>query len=79
MTGNYSDYTLLHTDNPFEECKELFWGTLGTDEVLSKNFLEYLRDLMRRIDAGEEKLIPVNFKELLSIEKMLEDLDDGDV
>lgn len=79
MTNNYNDYTILHTEDPFEECKEWFWATLGADEVLSKDFLEYLRELMRRIDTGEEKLIPVNFEKLLSIEKMLEGLEDGDV
>jgi hypothetical protein len=76
MTGNYTNYALLKDDDPETECREWFWASLGEDEVLSKEFLEHLEELIRRIDSGEEKLI--------SIDDLLKNLDeqelsDGDV
>jgi hypothetical protein len=60
MTDNFKDYSLLHTDDPFQECYEWFWVSLGEDEVYPKEFLEYLMEMCDRIDRGEEKLIPLD-------------------
>lgn len=79
MTGNYGDYTLLHTDDPFEECRGWFWEALGADEVLPKSFLEYLIELMRKIDAGEEKLVEMNLERLADLIEILEVNEYGDV
>jgi hypothetical protein len=60
MTDNFKDYTLLHTDDPFTECYEWFWVSLGEDECYPKFFLEDLMEMCDRIDRGEEKLIPLD-------------------
>jgi hypothetical protein len=60
MTGNYKDYALMWYDDPYEECVSWFWGSLGEDETLPKAFLEHLREMVDRIDRGEEKLIPLD-------------------
>jgi hypothetical protein len=60
MTDNFKDYSLLHTDDPFQECYEWFWVSLGEDEVYPKEFLEYLMEMCDRIDRGEEELIPLD-------------------
>jgi len=74
MIGNYADYALLKNDDPFEECRDWFWATLGADEVLPKAFLESLQELIRRVDAGEVKMIPFD-----DYSDLLEDFGDGDV
>lgn len=53
MMSNYKDYTLLKDDDPFEECKSWFWATLCEDDVLPKEFLEYLYELSDQVDRGE--------------------------
>jgi len=60
MTGNWSDYALLNSDDPFEECYGCFWSYLGDDDVYPKEFLEYLMQLAEDIDTGKEKVIPLD-------------------
>lgn len=57
MTNNYKDYSLLHEDDPEQECIGWFWVSLGEDNVYEKEFLEYLFELSARVERGEEKLI----------------------
>ena len=68
MTGNYKDYALMWYDDPYEECYDWFWGTLGDDDTLPKEFLEYLLQMVEDIETGKEKLIPLD-------ESFWEDLD----
>jgi len=69
MTGNYKDYALMWYDDPYEECVDWFWGSLGDDDTLPKEFLEHLLEMCDRIDRGEEKLIPIE-----DVETLFEDL-----
>jgi hypothetical protein len=55
MTGNYKDYTLMWYDDPYKECIDWFWGSLGEDEVLPKEFLEHLIQLAEDVRTGKEK------------------------
>ena len=73
MTGNYKDYALMFYDDPYEECYSCFWSYLGDDDTLPKEFLEYLQEMVDRIDRGEEKLIPMD--EVMM--NRLKDLTDG--
>lgn len=74
MTGNYEEYALLSDDDPYEECVSWFWQLLGEDNVYPKAFLEDLQELIRRVDAGEVKMIPFD-----DYSDLLEDFGDGDV
>jgi len=58
MTENYENYALLKEDDPFQECYDWFWTSINLDETYPKEFLEYLQEMVDRIDRGEEKLIP---------------------
>jgi hypothetical protein len=55
MTGNYKDYTLMWYDDPYEECYNWFWSSLGEDEVLPKSFLEHLIQMAEDVRTGKEK------------------------
>lgn len=59
LSNNYSNYSLLKEDDPYEECLNWFWYGLNADETYPKEFLESLNELMDRIDRGEEKLYPI--------------------
>jgi hypothetical protein len=59
LGGNYKDYALLHTDDPFQECLGWFWGTLGEDETYPREFLEYLYQMCEDIDSGKVKTYPM--------------------
>jgi hypothetical protein len=58
MTGNYAEYALLKSDDPFQECHGWFWATLGVDETLPRDFLDYLQELVQEIEDGKVDLIP---------------------
>jgi hypothetical protein len=73
MTGNYQGYALMFYDDPYEECYSTFWGYLGDDDVLPKDFLEGLLEMTARIERGEEKLIPMD-EDFMN---RLKDLTDG--
>jgi len=60
MGSNYKDYTLLHDDDPEQECIEWFWVSLGEDEVYPKEFLEHLMQLAEDVETGKEKTYPMN-------------------
>jgi len=60
LSNNYEGYALMWYDDPYEECYNWFWESINTDECLPKEFLEYLQELVDRIDRGEEKLIPLD-------------------
>jgi hypothetical protein len=55
MTGNYKDYTLMWYDDPYKECIDWFWQSLGEDEVLPKSFLEHLIQMADDVDTGKVK------------------------
>lgn len=80
MTGNYDNYALLDEDNPYEECYNWFWGTLGEDDVLPKEFLEYLYQLADDVDSGKVKTYSLNemlykIEDLVNTVNLDEDLD----
>ncbi len=64
LTGNYKDYTLMWYDDPYTECYEWFWGSLGEDNTLPKSFLEYLQQLADDIESGKVKTIPMDLEDL---------------
>lgn len=72
LTENYSSYTLLDEDDPFEECRAWFWTTLGEDDIYPREFLNDLLEMCDRIDRGEEKLIPFDIDQLNRINELLE-------
>ena len=55
MTGNYENYALLPKDDPYEECYSWFWTSINLDETYPKEFLEYLQQMVKDIDAGKVK------------------------
>lgn len=57
--SDYSKYALLKDDDPFEQCYLYFWDELN-EWPLDKEFIEYLNEMVRRIETGEEKLYPFN-------------------
>jgi hypothetical protein len=69
MTNNYKDYSLLKNDDPFEECREWFWATLGENDVYPKFFLEELMQMADDVKTGKVKTVPFT-------KDMFDDLDD---
>ena len=59
MTGNYKDYALMRYDDPYDECYNWFWQSLGEDETLPKEFLEHLIQLAEDVRTGKEKTYPM--------------------
>ena len=49
MTSNYDGYTVLDYDDPYTECREWFWQTLGEDDVYPKAFLEHLMQMVEEL------------------------------
>jgi hypothetical protein len=66
VTGDYGKYTLLSDDNPYEECYDWFWSSINLDETYSKEFLEYLMQMVDDIDTGKVKTY--------SLDEVMEDL-----
>ena len=60
MGSNYEGYGLLKEDDPEAECLNWFWTSLVEDDVYSKEFLEYLMQMVDDIETGKEKLIPMD-------------------
>ena len=71
MTSNYENYALMREDDPEEECKDWFWTSLNEDDTYSKEFLEYLQQMVDDIDSGKVKTY--------SLEEVMEELRNGDV
>ena len=76
ISGNYADYTLLPTDDPYEECYQWFWTSINLDETLPKEFLEYLQDLVDKIESGEEKLIPLTEDYFDNLKELVKEIED---
>ena len=55
MTSNYDGYNVLDYDDPYTECREWFWQTLGEDDVYPKEFLEHLMQMVEDIETGKVK------------------------
>lgn len=55
VTSNYENYVLLKDDDPYQECYEWFWASINLDETYSKEFLEYLQQMVDDIDTGKVK------------------------
>jgi hypothetical protein len=66
LRGNYSSYALLEDDCPYTECLNWFWFELNSDETLSQEFLEYLRELIANVELKKERL--TTFKSLNDID-----------
>ena len=77
ISGNYADYALLKTDDPYEECYQWFWCSINMDETYPKEFLEYLMDMCDRIDRGEEKVYPMD-EVFDRVRDFMEDLKEDD-
>ena len=74
MTGNYQDYALMWYDNPYEECIDWFWQSLGEDDTLPKEFLEHLQQMADDVATGKVKTYPLE-DVLKELEQMIEDED----
>jgi hypothetical protein len=61
----------------YEECYNWFWTSINLDETYSKEFLEYLQQLMRDIDSGKEKVYPMD-DVMGELKKWMENPDDED-
>ena len=60
MGSNYENYALPRTaEDPEAECISWFWGTLGEDEVYSKEFLEYLMQMADDVMTGKVETVPM--------------------
>jgi hypothetical protein len=57
MTNNFDDYALSKEDDPFTECYEWFWGSLGEDNTYPKEFLEYLYEIAEDAIKHPENLV----------------------
>ena len=80
MTNNYKDYSLLKDDDPFEECREWFWATLGENDVYPKFFLEELMQLADDVKTGKEKVVPFTKDMFDELDDLVGDLiDDEDL
>ncbi len=55
VSGNYKDYALMWYDDPYEECYQWFWTSIGDDDTLSKEFLEHIRKLAKEVEEGRVK------------------------
>jgi hypothetical protein len=59
LGSNYGDYALLSTDDPFQECLEWFWASLGEDGTYPQEFLEHLYQMCEDIESGKVKTYPM--------------------
>ena len=76
MTNNYDRYVLLEEDDPYQECYEWFWASINIDDILSKEFLEELYQMIDDIESGKEKLIPMPADMLKRMEDLVDDMED---
>ena len=59
ISGSYEGYALLPTDDPYQECYNWFWQSLGDDDTLPKEFLEHLIQMAEDVRTGKEKTYPM--------------------
>lgn len=72
MIGNYDDYSLLKHQDPFEECYKWFWSNLNDDDLIEKEFLEYMDKLVDDFESGKTKPIPLGENFFSRIENLLD-------
>ncbi len=72
MTDNYKDYALLPSDDPYTECLEWFWVSLGEDNTYPREFLEYLQQLVDDIDSGKVETIPFTEDAMKELEDLVD-------
>ena len=58
MGSNYDGYALMREDDPEAECLEWFWACLNEDDVYTKEFLEYLMQMVEDIELGKVETYP---------------------
>jgi hypothetical protein len=76
MTDNFDDYALPRfVEDPFEECRDWFWVSLGEDNTYPREFLEYLQKLVDDIETGKEKAIPMDESFFDRLRELVEDVD----
>jgi hypothetical protein len=75
MTDNYKDYALLEKDDPFTECLEWFWVSLGEDECYPKEFLESLMQMAWRVENGLEKVYPLTEDFMKDLQELVKDVE----
>lgn len=75
MTDNYKDYALLEKDDPYTECYEWFWTSLGEDECYPKEFLEHLMQLADDVATGKEKVVPLDEGFFDRVQELVKDVD----
>ena len=63
MGNNYNEYALLEEDDALEFCILYFWDSLE-DDIHPKDFLDELHLLVRDIDNGNAKLIPMKLPDI---------------
>ena len=75
LTNNYDRYVLLEEDDPYQECYEWFWASINIDDILSKEFLEELYQMIDDIDTGIVKTVPAEdvFQKMKEIVDDMED------
>lgn len=78
MTSNYANYALLKEDDPETECIEWFWASLNEDDVYSKEFLEYLMQMVDDIELGKVETYPID-EVMNQVKKELNDEEDTDL
>jgi len=62
-------------DDPYEECVDWFWGSLGDDDTLPKEFLEHLMQMAEDVRTGKEKVIPLDEDFFDRLEDLLKDVE----
>jgi len=61
-------------DDPYEECYDWFWQSLGEDNTLSKDFLEHLQRMVEDVQSGKVKTYPLE-DVMEELKQMTEDED----
>ena len=75
VTGNYSKYTLLKNDDPFQECYNWFWTSINLDETYPKEFLEYLMEMSHDVMTGKIETVPVDEDFFDRLEDLVKDVE----
>lgn len=74
LSGNYADYALLKEDDPFTECLEWFWVSLGEDNTYPREFLEHLYQLSEDVSTGKVETFPITQDLLDRLDDLVGDL-----
>jgi hypothetical protein len=74
MGDNYTDYALLVSDDPLEQCILYFWDSLE-DEIYPKHFLDSLLQMSYDIETGKEKVIPMDEVMMNRLKDLVKDVD----